>query len=163
MEVNERVIEGLRAMGIPFDLISHPAAHTMADCEGPARELGGLMPKNLFLVPKNRKVFWLCVTRPDAVFRTSDVSKQVGSARLSFAPEEDLMRLLLTRPGAISPMGLMFEEAREVRLIMDEQLKDEKRLIFHPCVNTFSLAMSGEDFFERFLPATGHEVTYVTM
>ena len=163
MEVNERVIEGLRAMGIPFDLISHPAAHTMADCEAPARELGGLMPKNLFLVPKNRKVFWLCVTRPDAVFRTSDISKQVGSARLSFAPEEDLMRLLLTRPGAISPMGLMFEEARDVRLIMDEQLKDEKRLIFHPCVNTFSLAMSGEDFFERFLPATGHEVTYVTM
>lgn len=163
MEVNERVTEGLKAMGISFDLISHPAAHTMADCEGPARELGGVMPKNLFLVPKNRKVFWLCVTRPDAVFKTSDVSRQVGSARLSFAPEEDLMRLLLTKPGSISPLGLMFEEAKDVRLIVDEQLRDEKRLIFHPCVNSFSLAMSGTDFFDRFLPAVGHEAVYVSM
>ena len=163
MEVNEQVLEGLKAMGISYDLISHPPAHTMQDCEGPERALGGVMPKNLFLVPKNRKVFWLCVTRPDAVFKTSDVSKQVGSARLSFAPEEDLMRLLKTRPGAISPMGLMFEEAKEVRLIMDETLREEKRLIFHPCVNTFSLAISGEDFFGKFLPATGHEVVWVRM
>ena len=163
MEVNERVLQGLDEMGIAYDLISHPAAHTMQDCEGPAKQLGGLMPKNLFLVPKNRKVFWLCVTRPDAVFRTSDVSRQVESARLSFAPEEDLMRLLLTKPGAISPMGLMFEEAKDVRLIMDERLQEEKRLVFHPCVNTFSLAISGEDFFDRFLPATGHAVAWVKM
>lgn len=163
MEVNERVLKGLAEMGIAYDLISHPAAHTMADCEAPARELGGLMPKNLFLVPKNRKIFWLCVTRPDSVFKTSDVSRQVGSARLSFAPEEDLMRLLLTRPGAISPMGLMFEEAKEVRLIVDEALRDEARLIFHPCVNTFSLAVSGADFFGKFLPTTGHEPVFVHM
>lgn len=163
MEVSERVLKALDDMGISYDLVRHPAARTMADCEEPARALGGLMPKNLFLTPKNRKSFWLCVTRPEAMLKTSEVSRQAGSARLSFASAEDLMRMLLTRPGAISPLGLAFEEAREVRLLVDERLREEARLVFHPCVNTFSLAISGADFFERFLPATGHEITWVTM
>ena len=36
---------------------------------------------------------------------------------------------------------------------MDRALRDEARLIFHPCVNTASVAMSTRDFLEVFLPA----------
>ena len=163
MDVCERITEGLKALSIPFDLISHPPAHTMEDCKEPMRILGGVMPKNLFLRPRRQEEFYLCVTMPDALFRTSDISRQVGSSRLQFASEEELERLLLTRPGSTSPLGLMFEEAREVRLLMDERLKEEERLIFHPCDNSYSLAVSGSDFFDKFLPAAGHTVTWVSL
>ena len=163
MEVNERILAGLREMDIPYDLISHAPAHTMQECAEPQRILGGVMPKNLFLRPRRQEEFYLCVTRPDAPFRTSVVSRQAGASRLGFGSEEELLRILCTRPGAISPLALMFDEAKAVRLLVDEALRDEPRLIFHPCVNTYSLAVSGPDFFEKFLPAAGHSVTWVSL
>ena len=163
MEINERILDGLRRMGVPYDLIAHPPVHTMEECAEPARRLGGVMPKNLFLRPRRQADFYLCVTRPEAVFRASEISRQAGSSRLGFASEEELYAVLRTRPGAISPLALMLEEAKDVRLLMDERLKGEERLVFHPCVNTYSLAVSGRDFFEKFLPAAGHTVTWVSI
>ena len=163
MDVKDRILEELARLNIAYDLISHPPAHTMEECMEPMRLLGGVMPKNLFLRPRRQEEFYLCVTRPDAAFRTSQVSRQAGASRLGFASEEELLRILLTRSGSTSPLALVFEEAKDVRLLMDEQLKEEPRLIFHPCDNSYSLAVSGADFFEKFLPATGHEVTWVSL
>lgn len=161
METRETILWELKRMGIEYELAYHPPAHTMKECEEPMRILDGLVPKNLFLRPRRQEEFYLCVLRPDSAFRASAVSRQVGSSRLQFASEEEISRLLHTRPGAITPLALIFEEAKEVRLLVDERLKREKRLIFHPCENTCSLAISGEDFFEKFLLKTGHHVTWV--
>ena len=73
------------------------------------------------------------------------------------------MEMLRTLPGAISPMGLLFDGEKKVRLAIDRALRGEERLLFHPCVNTATLAVSGADFFERLLPALGHEAAYVDM
>lgn len=163
MDVKTRIFEALDRLGIPYEALQHPPAHTMEECAEPARKLGGVMPKNLFLRPRRQEQFYLCLTRPDAVFRTSQVSRQAGASRLGFASEEELMRLLHARPGSASPLGLMFEEAAEVTLLMDKALRGEQRLVFHPCDNTCSAALSGADFFERFLPAVGHEVIWVSL
>ena len=40
-----------------------------------------------------------------------------------------------------------------VDLLVDGALREEATLAFHPCDNTRTLAMSGRDFFDRFLPA----------
>ena len=163
MDVKDRILEELTRLGIAYDLIAHPPAHTMEECAEPMRILGGVMPKNLFLRPRRQEEFYLCVTRPDAPFRTSAVSRQAGASRLGFASEEELIRLLHARPGSASPLGLMFDEAKDVRLLMDERLMNEERLIFHPCDNSYSLAVSGKDFLEKFLPAAGHGVSWVSL
>ncbi len=163
MDAKDRILEELARLGIPYDLISHPPVHTMEDCIEPERRLGGVMPKNLFLRPRRQEEFYLCVARADSPFRTSQVSRQAGASRLGFASEEELLRLLHALPGAAGPLALMFDEAKDVRLLMDERLKGEERLIFHPCDNSYSLAVSGRDFFEKFLPAAGRGVTWVTM
>jgi Ala-tRNA(Pro) deacylase len=105
--------------------------------------------------------FYLCLMSPDAGFRTADISKKIGSSRLSFAPEDQLMRLMRTASGAISPFGLLFDEKREVRLIVDERLQGEGRLAFHPCVNTATIAIDMNDFKDKFLPFTGHSPAWV--
>lgn len=162
MEFHEEILRFLDGLGVRYELIEHPPVHTMEECEGPMKALHGLMPKNLFLRPRRQAEFWLCIVRPDAAFSTSSVSRQVGSSRLQFASAEEMNEILLTQPGAVSPLALIREEARDVRFLADERLRDEERLIFHPCVHTRSLAVSGKDFFEVFLPATGHQVTWVT-
>ena len=157
MSVASEVFAFLDGLGIPYSTLEHAPANTMADCVAIDAALGALTVKNIFLTTKNKKKCYLCIARPDARFHTADVSKQVGSSRLSFAPEEMLFEKLRCHGGSASPMGLIFPEARGVGLIVDSALRGERTLAFHPCDNTRTLAMAEEDFFGRFLPAAGVE------
>ena len=161
--VKEDVLSALGALGVPYELLEHAPVHTMEDCKAAEEALGGVMPKNLFLTPRNHATHHLLIARADAPFRTARVSRQLGVSRLSFATAEELMDMLRTLPGAISPMGLLFDGEKKVRLAIDRALRGEERLLFHPCVNTATLAVSGADFFGRLLPALGHEAVYVDM
>lgn len=148
-----RVYAFLDGLGIDYRVVGHAPTATMAECARIDRTLGAMTAKNIFLTTKNRKRFYLCLIRPEARFVTSDISRQVGSSRLSFAPEELLFEKLRCHGGSASPLGLIFPEAREVGLIVDSALRDCDTLAFHPCDNRYTLAMAGRDFFERFLPA----------
>ena len=158
MSAADEVFAFLEGRGIAYRRASHAAAYTMADCAAVDARLGALTVKNLFLTTKSGRRFYLCITRPDARFRTADISRQVASPRLSFAPEEKLFEKLRCHGGSASPMGLIFPEAEGVALIVDGALRDVPVLAFHPCDNTQTLAMAGADFFEKFLPATGTKV-----
>ena len=161
--VKEDVLAALGALGIPYELLEHAPVHTMEDCRAAEEALGGVMPKNLFLTPRNHASHHLLIARAEAPFRTSRISRQLGVSRLSFATAKELMDMLRTLPGAISPMGLLFDGEKKVHLAIDRALRVEERLLFHPCVNTATLAISGADFFGRLLPALGHEAVYVDM
>ena len=145
------VLARLDALGIAYRLAAHDPAYTMEDCAAVDARLGALTAKNIFLTTKNGKRFYLCLTRPDARFRTADISKQAGSARLSFAPEEKLFELLRCHGGSASPLGLMITD--RVGLLVDRALRDAPVLSFHPCDNTRTVAMAAADFFGVFLPS----------
>ena len=159
--VCDEVYAFLDRLGIEYRVAGHAPAFTMEDCAEVDRRLGALTVKNIFLTTKNRRHFYLCLARPDARFHTADVSKQVGSSRLSFAPEEMLFGHLRCHGGSASPLGLIFPEARGVGLIVDSTLRGQPVLAFHPCDNTRTVAMAGADFFGKFLPAVGVEAAEV--
>ena len=160
MSIKSDIYAYLDALCIPYAKITHPPVHAIEDCRWAETQLGGVMPKNLLLTPRNQSAFTLCIICPDALFRTGCISKQLHSSRLSFAPESALA-MLHTYPDALSPMGLIFPSASDIRLTIDEQLFHEPRLLFHPNDSAETLAMSGVDFFDRFLPATGHDPVFV--
>ena len=157
----EAVLAYLDGLGIARRLAEHPPAHTMEDCARVDAQLGALTVKNIFLTTKNQRHFYLCITRPDARFHTADISKQAGSSRLSFAPEALLYEKLRCRAGSASPLGLMFDAAREVGLLADSALRKVPVLAFHPCDNTKTVAMAGSDFFGAFLPSLGIQPQWV--
>ena len=160
-ELAREVFARLDAMGVEYEFIEHAAVHTIEECAATDALLGAVTAKNYFLTTRNRKRFFLCLVRPEARFRTSDISRQAGTSRLSFAGEEDLMRRLRVQPGAVSPMSLLFREADGVELLVDRELARLERLAFHPSDNTCTLAMRGADFFARFLPGVGREPRFV--
>jgi len=161
--VKQKVYDQLDAWKIPYRKIDHGPVFTLEECAGISEKLGAMVCKNYFLTTKSKKVYAVCIVRPNARFRTADISRQAGTPRLTFADEESMAVMLRTYPGAVSPMGLIFPEAKEVRLLVDSVLREEPELAFHPCDNTSSLAMSSEDFFGRFLPATGHVPEFVNV
>lgn len=151
----------LNELGIEFETMDHPPVLTIEDCLENDQKLGAVTAKNFFLATKNMKNFYLCLTRPNARFKSSDISKQVGSARLHFGPEEYLEQFLRLKPGAVSPMGLIFDEEKNVRLVVDQGLLETEKIAFHPCVNTQTLAMKTGDFFNKFLLGVGREPLFV--
>ena len=153
----------LTRLNIPFVRIDHPPVHTMEDCQAVDQVLGGVICKHLFLCNQQRTVFYLLMIREDKQFKTKDVSKQLGVSRLSFGTPEHMEQLLHISPGAVSPMGLLFESARDVRLIMDSDLMQETDLGCHPCVNTASIRMPMKDFLNVYLPHVNHQPTLVTI
>lgn len=157
----KQVYAFLDELGIQYASMEHAPALTIEDCLENDKILGGVTAKNYFLATKNMKNFYLCLVRPDARFRSSDISRQAGSARLHFGPEDHLLRLLRVRPGAVSPMGLMFDEQKEVHLLLDRALMDVEKIAFHPCDNTRTLVMDTNDFVNIFLPAVDHTPRFV--
>ena len=93
---------------------------------------------------------------PDKPFHTKDLSAQIGSARLSFGPEELLWELLRCTPGSASVLGLANDTAHRVRLLMDREVYDAAYFSCHPCICTSTLRLRTADVLERLLPATGH-------
>lgn len=155
-DVARKVFQKLDEIGIQTAFVEHPPAHTMEDCRAAGLALSADIPKNIFLTFRNKSAFYLLIMRIDARFKTADISKQLGVARLSFAGEEDMRTMLDTYPGAVTPMGLLFDKAHAVHVVVDSALRDMPVLGFHPCDNTVSLAMTNDDFFGKFLPTLGY-------
>jgi Ala-tRNA(Pro) deacylase len=99
----------------------------------------------------------------DKVFKTSVLSKEIGSSRLSFASAEHMERLLDITPGSVSVLGLMNDRENQVQLLIDRDVLEGEYFGCHPCINTSSLRLKMADLTEKILPSVGHEPKIVTL
>ena len=159
----EAALAYLTAHVIPFERAAHERVSAISECAVAEKLLGARMPRNLFLTPRTKSAYYLLIAHPESAFRTSSVSRQAGSSRLSFADEGDLKAILHTHPGAVSPLGLIFDSAKDVILLVDERLLSEEALLFHPLENTSSVRLTREAFFGGFLSSLGRGYRAVTL
>lgn len=147
----------LKQLDIPYKRLDHEPMATIEACQGVDEILGIHMCKNLFLCNSQKTAFYLLMMPGEKKFKTKELSKQIGSARLSFGPEEFMEEYLHISPGAVSIMGLMNDRENHVKLLIDEDVLKEEYLGCHPCVNTASLRLMTSDIIEKFLPFVKHE------
>lgn len=157
LERELRVYNYLDKLGIEFERVDHESATTMEACLEVDKALGTLMCKNLFLCNRQKTRFYLLLMPGDKKFKTKELSSQIGSARLSFADSDDMLRFLDIEPGAVSVMGLMNDKDKEVTLLIDEDVLTGDYIGCHPCVCTSSMKIKTLDILDKFLPATGHD------
>jgi Ala-tRNA(Pro) deacylase len=157
LERELRVYNYLDKLGIEFERVDHESATTMEACLEVDKALGTLMCKNLFLCNRQKTRFYLLLMPGDKKFKTKELSSQIGSARLSFADADDMLKYLDIEPGAVSVMGLMNDKDKAVTLLIDEDVINGEYIGCHPCVCTSSMKIKTSDIMDRFLPATGHD------
>lgn len=162
-EREERCYALLDALGVDYYRIDHEHADTIEACREVEGLLGCTICKNLFLTNRQQTVFYLLIMPGAKPFKTKYLSAQIGSSRLSFGGAEDLERLLGVTPGSVSVLGLMNDKEKQVRLLIDRDLLDERDFGCHPCLNTSSLRFSTAELLEKLLPALEHEPTYVNL
>jgi Ala-tRNA(Pro) deacylase len=151
----------LDELSIPYERVDHAVTETMEACENIDMLLGVSMCKNLFLRNRQKTAFYLLMIPGKKKFKTKDVSKQLGTSRLSFAEAEYMEQYLNITPGSVSVLGLMNDSNHAVHLVIDKELLDNEYIGCHPCINTSSLKIRTEDILNVFLKHTGHTWTTV--
>lgn len=158
-----RCYDLLDSLGVAYQRIDHAPANTMEACEEIDRVLDAVICKNLLLCNRQRTKFYLLMLPGDKQFKTSVLSREIGSSRLSFAGAEDMQALLDLTPGSVSVLGLMNDQDNRVELLMDAQVVEGEYFGCHPCINTSSLRLKMADLLEKILPAMGHSPRMVTL
>ena len=157
------VYELLEKLEIPYMRLDHEVTATVEDCHNVDRILGIHICKNLFLCNAQKTDFYLLMMPGDKKFKTKELSAQIHSARLSFAGPEYMDEFLNISPGSVSVMGLMNDDNRRVRLLIDQDVLQDEYVGCHPCVNTASLKIKTDDILNKFLPYVEHDYTVVEL
>ncbi|MBR2737548.1 MAG: prolyl-tRNA synthetase associated domain-containing protein [Lachnospiraceae bacterium] len=163
LEKEIRTYDLLDRLGVEYDRVDHEAAMTMEVCEAIDTALGATICKNLFLCNRQETDFYLLMMPGDKKFKTKDLSKQLGVARLSFANEAFMEEFLDITPGSVSVLGLMNDREGRVRLVIDRDVLEGEWIGCHPCINTSSIRMKTADLRGKIIPAMGHEPTVVSL
>lgn len=163
MDKEIRVYDLLDSLGVEYQRIDHEPAMTMEICAIIDKTLKATICKNLLLCNRQSTSFYLLMMPGDKPFKTKELSKQIGSSRLSFAAPEHMERLLDITPGSLSVMGLMNDKDNAVQLLMDEDVLRGEYIGFHPCMNTSSLRLRLEDLMGKIIPAMGHSPRFVKL
>ena len=158
-----RVYDLLDKLEIPYQRIDHEAAMTMEACAAIDEVLDATICKNLLLCNRQCSAFYLLMIPGNKTFKTSILSKQIGSSRLSFAGAEYMEQFLDITPGSVSVLGLMNDHENRVQLLIDEDVLKGEFFGCHPCINTSSLRLKTSDLMEKIIPAMGHEARIVTL
>ena len=99
------VYDLLDALQIDYDRVDHEAAFTMEACKAVDQVLEpAAICKNLFLCNAQKTKFYMLMILGDKKFKTKDISHQINSSRLSFAPGEFMEKYLKISPGSVSVM-----------------------------------------------------------
>jgi Ala-tRNA(Pro) deacylase len=161
-ELTRPVFDALQALGIAFDAFEHPPVFTTEDVEKYWRDIPATPVKNLFLRNKKGNRHYLVIVGVDKRVDLQQLVRIIGDDRLSFGSAERLMEKMGLTPGSVSPFGLLNERSSDVQVIIDADLRNAARLIFHPNINTASVTISFEDL-QKFLAARGNRVRFVSL
>lgn len=165
LDKEKRCYELLDKLGLEYWRCDHPDANanTMEDCKEIDSILDALVCKNLFLTNRQHTQFYLLMMPGDKVFKTKEISGQLGCARLSFGEPEYMERYLDITPGSVSVLGLMNDTENKVQLVVDEDVLQGEYVGCHPCINTSSLKLKKEDIFGPLIKAMHHKMIVVKL
>ena len=158
-----RCYDLLDSLEVEYWRVDHEPAETMELCREVDKKLGVTMCKNLFLTNRQQTDFYLLLIPDGKVFKTKELSPQLGVSRLSFAGGEYMEKYLDITPGSLSIFGLMNDKDGVVRLLVDEDLLKDEHIGCHPCINTSSLRIKTSDMFGKVLSAMNHTMTTVKL
>lgn len=122
-------------LDINYKLYEHPAFYTCDESEKWYKEnidepFGE--SKNLFLRNKKGNKHFLVVIESKKQLDLKALASQLDDRNLSFASPNRLKKYLNLEPGSVSILALLYENAKDVTVIFDEDLLRHENLHYHP-------------------------------
>jgi Ala-tRNA(Pro) deacylase len=162
MRGQKELYDLLDELGIHYEYHEHPPLATIDDAILHWKDYNSGRCKNIFFRNHKGNRHYLVILEHLAQLNIHDLEKRLKQGKLTFAYDQRLKKYLGLNPGAVSPFGLINDSEKHVHLFIDEKLRDEERLAFHPNDNTATLVVSTSDFL-NFLEYTGNGYEFIQL
>ncbi|WP_251859666.1 prolyl-tRNA synthetase associated domain-containing protein [Clostridium sp. Marseille-Q2269] len=158
----DKIYNILDKLNIKYIKHAHEAVYTVEEVNKLQLNIEGQHCKNLFLRNRKGSIHYLLILCDNKMTDLKSLAKQIESTPLSMASKERLYKYLGLTPGSVTPFGLINDNNKEVKILIDKDLKTDGRINFHPNTNTSTLTIDYKDFC-KFLNWSGNEIIEVNI
>lgn len=158
----ESVLNFLDLHNFEYTWYSHPAAPTIEIARQHWKKDGSKHCKNLFFRNHKGNRHYLVVLDCERDLDIHDLEKRLHQGKLSFASPQRMEKYLGLSPGSVSPFGLINDSENHVHLFLDENLRQQQSLSFHPNDNRATVVISQAEFL-RYLSKVGNTYEFIAM
>lgn len=137
----DALLAHLKALDIEHQVYEHEAVFTVEAANRIAHTMPGAHIRNLFLKDKKGRMF-LVSLRDNTDIDLKKLSDLLGAGRFSFGSPDRLWAYLGVRPGSVTPLAILNDEAGAVSLILEKGMMDETLINVHPLINTMTVGMT---------------------
>lgn len=149
----DKIDELLSGLDIPNRKIEHEAVFTVSESQG---LLSDKVPvKSLMLKEKGDGRKFLVIVPGEEKLDIKNLELAVGSKKLSFARPEVLLETLGVTPGSVSLFCLLYDGAKNIEVVVAQNLLKEDEIGFHPFDNTATIFIPAASI-EKIIERTGH-------
>ena len=153
------IYDYLKSLGIWYEITEHKAVYNMAEVSEIPLPYPEADAKNLFVRDDKKQNYYLITVRGSKKIDLKEFRKRNNTRPLSFASEAELMNIMGLVPGAVTPLGVLNDGERRVRVFIDRELTAAPGLIgVHPNDNTATVWLRTEDLI-NIIRAHGNEIS----
>ena len=155
------IIRILEEKKIKYEIAEHKAVFTideMLECNLPHPEQ---IAKNLFIRDDKKRKYYLITCLEDKKINLKEFRNEHGTRPLTFASEDDLMAKMGLIRGAVTPLGILANEEKDVIVYVDKDY-EHKLMGIHPCDNTATVYINTRDVV-KLIKDHGNELHFVKM
>lgn len=117
--------------------------------------------KNLFVRDDKKSSYYLIVVKGNKRADLKEFRHRNNTRPLSFASAEELLCIMHLTPGSVTPLGILNDEQRQVKVFIDKELLEASGLIgVHPNDNTATIWLKTEDLIHM-IEEHGNQVSIV--
>lgn len=156
----QEVYDFLTSRGIEYEVTEHGAVFNMEEMSHVELLHPEADAKNLFVRDDKKRNYYLITVRGDKRVDLKKFREEHSTRPLSFASENDLMNLLGLIPGAVTPLGILNDSEKKVKLFLDEELLKCGLIGVHPNDNTATVWLKTTDLID-IITEHGNEIEAV--
>lgn len=155
------IYDYLKEKNIWHEITEHEAVYNMKELsqidipypEGDA--------KNLFLRDDKKRNYYIITVKGYKRVNLKEFREKNNTRSLSFASENDLMKVMNLIPGSVTPLGILNDKEIKVEVFIDKDFIESPGLIgIHPNDNTATVWLKTEDLI-NVIKEHGNKVTIV--
>lgn len=154
------VYDFLTSREIEYEVTEHGAVFNMEEMSHVELPHPEADAKNLFVRDDKKRNYYLITVRGDKRVDLKKFREEHGTRPLNFASENDLMNLLGLIPGAVTPLGILNDSEKKVKLFLDEELVNGGLIGVHPNDNTATVWLKTTELID-IITEHGNEVEAV--
>lgn len=156
----QEVYDFLTSRGIEYEVTEHGAVFNMEEMSHVELLHPEADAKNLFVRDDKKRNYYLITVRGDKRVDLKKFREEHSTRQLSFTSENDLMSLLGLIPGAVTPLGILNDSEKKVKLFLDEELLKCGLIGVHPNDNTATVWLKTTELID-IITEHGNEVEAV--